>query len=135
MGWKFRTYVSQTGRSDVQNAIDSLREPVREHFAVRVRYLANTPRIDWRKPQAKKLQGVQDIYEIRFKAANKQYRPLGYFGPEGDQFTILIWATKKDHVYDPAEAIGSASRRRKDVVERWVNVAPLTIDGEEFPPA
>lgn len=103
-------------------------------FSAAIRYLANTPKIDWQEPKAKKLKGVKDIYEIRFKAEKKQYRPLGFFGPGKDEFTITVWATHKQDIYDPDDAIETASQRRDDVIETRANTSPLTIDGEEFPP-
>lgn len=134
MGWNFKTYVSATGRSDVQNDIDALDEDVREHFLSRLRYLANTPKIDWHEPQAKKLKGVEDVYEIRFKAGNIQYRPLGWFGPGERDFTILVWAYKKQNVYTPAEAINTAENRGKLLRKGKAKCIGLKILGADFLP-
>lgn len=134
MSWLFRTFVSQTGRSDVQKQIDALSPVVLQHFSTRVRYLANTPKVDWHEPEAKKLQGVEYIYEIRFKSAI-QYRPLGFFGPNSNEFTIVIWASKKGSVWTPSGAIETAQRRRKEVIEGTASCADLQIDGENFPPS
>ncbi|MEW6687557.1 MAG: hypothetical protein AB1452_00570 [Pseudomonadota bacterium] len=135
MAWQFRTFVSPTGRNDVQQAVDEARPEVLEQFQVRVRHLANTQKIDWHEPEAKKLKGVADIYEIRFKAERRQHRPLGFFGPQAGQFTILVWAEKKQDVYKPADAINTASKRRNLVLGGSAQTAPLLIDGENFPPA
>lgn len=135
MSWTFRTYVSPTGRNDVQKRIDALRSAVLVHFKARLRYLANTPKIDWHEPFAKKLQDVTHIYEIRFKAEKVQYRPLGCFGPGANEFTVLIWASKKQNIYDPSGAIKTADTRRKEIAGGQASCTPLTIDGEEFPPA
>lgn len=135
MAWKFRTYVAPTGRTDVQNSIDKAKGAITEHLKAAVRYLANTPKIDWHEPSAKKLQGVKEIYEIRFKAENKQYRPLGFFGPRPNDFTIIVWATKKQNIYDPPAAIETAVKRRQEVIDGSAANASLKIDGEEFPPS
>lgn len=131
--WTFKTYVSPTGRQDVQ--LDLNKEPpkVVQPFKTSVRYLANTKKIDWHEPDAKKLKGVQDIYEIRFKANNRQYRPLGFFGTGPQEFTILIWASKKGSVWSPSEAIKTADNRRKEILAGKATCTPLKIDGEEFP--
>ena len=135
MAWKFRTYKSSSGRNDVQDAVDGLRDDVLEHFLGRVRYLVNTPnKLDWHEPQAKKLKGVAEIYEIRFKANNVQYRPFGYFGPSEEDITILVWATKKDEKYKPANAIDTADTRREQVKDKSAESVALQIDGEDFPP-
>lgn len=134
MSWVFRTYVSATGRRDVQKQIDALGPAVLEHFLARVRYLANTSKVDWHEPQAKKLSGIEEIYEIRFKSAI-QYRPLGFFGPRPEEFTILVWASKKGSVWNPAEAIETAAQRRKAILKREASCTSLQIDGEDFPPS
>ncbi|WP_313035661.1 type II toxin-antitoxin system RelE/ParE family toxin [Massilia alkalitolerans] len=134
MQWKFKTYVSPTGRAEVQDEIDALEVEVSIGFQVRIRYLATTPKNDWKKPHARKLQGVKDVYEIRFKANGVEFRPLGYFGPNEGEFTILIWAYKKQDIYDPANAIKSADKRRKQIVEGKGECTDLQIDGVNFPP-
>lgn len=134
MGWSFRTYVSSSGRRDVQRDIDGASPSVIQHFSSRIRYLANTPKVDWHEPQAKKLSGAEEIYEIRFKCAI-QYRPLGFFGPGADEFTILVWASKKGSVWTPAQAIATAVDRRKKILKGDASCDALEIDGEEFPPA
>lgn len=135
MPWRFKTYVSQNGRNDVQKSVDRARPVVIEQFKVRLRYLANTPITGWHEPDAKKLKGVQALYEIRFKAEGRQHRPFGFFGPGPSEFTILVWSEKKQDVYKPPDAIETASKRRVHiVVEKSASTAPLTIDGEEFPP-
>ena len=134
MGWIFKTYCSPTGRNDVQSDIDEVNEEVREHLLTRLRYLANTPPIDWHEPQAKKLKGVENVYEIRFKAGNLQYRPLGYFGPGEGEFTILVWAYKKQGVYTPAQAIDTAGKRRKLLDKREAKCVSLQVNGADFLP-
>lgn len=133
MAWLFRTYVSQSGRNNVQKSVDALAPAVLQHFAARVRYLANTMKVDWHEPQAKKLSGTEGIYEIRFKSAI-QYRPLGFFGPGPDEFTILVWASKKGSVWTPAEAIETAAHRKKAILKGEGSCVALEVDGEKFPP-
>ncbi len=133
IGWGFKVYVSGVGNESVQKAIDSLDEAVIEHFKARVRYLKNTPIGDWKEPQAIKLSGVKNIYEIKFFANNVQYRPLGFFGPGAKEFTIVIWATHKQRIYEPHDAIKTASTRRDYIEKGKASSVPLKVNGEEFP--
>lgn len=126
-------YVSSAGNAEVQKAINGKDEEWMQHFKVRIKYLANTPKRDWKKPYALKLQKVTDIYEIRFQANGVQQRPFGYFGPRDKEFTILILATHKEKIYDPNDAIKTAESRRKYIQDGRASCVPLTIDGEEFP--
>lgn len=134
MAWKFKTYVSTTGRHEVQEIINGLDDIVLMSFSVCLRYLANNPRDQW-GDKLKKLQGVSGIYEIRFKAKNTQQRALGFFGPKDKEFTITIWATHKQDIYKPADAIRSADKRRSKIIEGTASCVDLQIDGEDFPPA
>lgn len=135
MGLAFKVFVSQTGSAALQKSIDAKTKDgvVMQQFKARVRYLSNTPKSDWKKPHARKLQGVADIYEIRFSANGVEHRPLGFFGPNVKEFTILIWSTHKQKIYDPADAINTADTRRKLVQKETASCVPLKIDGEEFP--
>ena len=135
LGWKFKVYESPTGNKALQKRIDKLAAAVKEYFKARVRYLSNTGISDWKAPQAKKLKGVTGIYEIRFKANGVQHRPLGFFEPNADEFTILVWATHKQDIYDPNDAISTAEKRRNQIKTGSASCVPLQIDGEEFPSA
>ncbi|WP_429344061.1 hypothetical protein [Paraburkholderia sp. GAS42] len=82
----------------------------------RLRYLRDQPPSGWHDPHAKKLDSsrdhdCKDIYEVRFKANGIQHRPMGYFGPAADEFTIVIWATHKGSQYDPSNFCERAKRR------------------------
>lgn len=132
MGWRFKVYVSPTGNA-LQKFIDEQDDAVMQHFKVRVRYLSNTAIRDWKEPAAKKLHGIADIYEVRFKANGVQHRPLGFFGPNKGEFTILVWATHKQNIYDPHDAINTAGKRYGLIQNGSASCVPLKINGEEFP--
>lgn len=132
--WFFKTYVGPGGKHEVQQDVDRQSDAWLEHFRARIKYLARVPVADWHTPHAKKLQGVKDLYEIRFKANGVQHRPLGFFGPGPSEFTILILATHKDDVYKPSSAIDTAAQRRKAIQSGQASTAPLQVDGEGFPP-
>ena len=75
--------------------------------------LAAVPRSSWGMPDFKPFGG--GIFEIRFKADGKQYRPLGYDGPGPHQFTILIGAYKKMRKWTPLNAQETARKRRREI--------------------
>lgn len=131
--WRFRTYVSPRGRNDVQDCVDALDVAAQVKFDVELKYLAVALPTEWHEPRARKLGGHEGLYEIRFKAGKVQQRPIGFFGPGSDEFTILVWATHKQNVYKPSKAFDTADARRKAVLEGTAGTAPLTIDGEEVP--
>lgn len=133
--WKFKVYVTESGRPDVQSDIDRLTIQGRQFFAAQVRYLASTAeRSDWHEPEFKKLKGAQHIYEIRFKNINVQTRALGYFEDDARCFVITLIATHKQNVYSPTEAIKTSATRKASILAKIAGTAPLKIDGEEYPP-
>ncbi|MDO8291468.1 MAG: hypothetical protein Q7T29_01170 [Gallionella sp.] len=129
---KFKIFVSATGSDALQQYIDGLDPAVIQKFKTRVKYLKNIPVIDWKTFGVKKLKGFE-ILEIKLDANKKEHRPLGYFGPGKNEFTILEWATHKQDIYDPHNAIKTANSRRTFVENGSASCVPLKIDGEEFP--
>lgn len=130
--WRFNTYLSPTGRSDVQDAIDRYDDYGREYLHRQVAYLAVTGTADWTMPRALKLKGVKDLYEIRYKANRQQARALGFFGPNTGEFTITLICTHKDNVYKPPNAFQTATDRANSVKSGRASVIALRFDGEDF---
>lgn len=71
--------------------------------------------VNWREPLAKKLENANGIIEIRFKAGGVQQRPLGFYGPNRMQFTILVCAIEKNNRFVPPDAIAIAENRKAEV--------------------
>lgn len=57
-----------------------------------------------------------DIGEVRFKAGRVEQRPLGFFGPNPGEFTLLFWAVEKNDQLKPRGACDSAQARRRDAI-------------------
>src|ERR1700746_3580282 len=57
----------------------------------------------WCRPNGfDRLSGkYRELGKLRFKIANVQHRPLGFFGPQQKIFTLLIWSTERDGKFDP----------------------------------
>lgn len=132
--WRFRTYVSASGRNDVKGEIARLAEDGKANLRARVLRLSTASPALWTKPAARKLQGFDDLYEIRFRNRRVvETRAIGFFGCGSVEFTILVVCTHKDRVYKPADAFDTAQRRRRALLAQEASTAPLEIDGEEFP--
>lgn len=132
--WHFRAYVSASERNDTQKAIDGYDSYGRSAFSRAVQHLAITPKIEWNEPHGKKLKNEDPLYEIRYKANNRQERALGYFGPDGDTFVIVLICYHKGRVYTPADAFKSARRRMEQIAAGTASSVPLQVLGEDFPP-
>lgn len=67
--------------------------------------------------------------KLRFKAANAQHRPIGFFGPGPNEFTLLAWATERDSKYDPPD-IRETALKRMEAIENGTSPA-YDFDFEE----
>lgn len=133
MIWKIKCYVSPTGRCDVQLAYDAGNDALKAAFEVALGYLTPLPRDKWIRPHAAKLdkQKFRDFFEIRFKANNLQQRPVGFFGPQDDEFTIVMWLTEKGGRLIPTDWFESADRRRKEVIDGNASTQDMNLQGED----
>jgi Phage derived protein Gp49-like (DUF891) len=114
--WKFRSFVSENGRSIVQDWYDRQTKTVRAEFDTTLEYLRDLPPTNWNRPFVGLLGGECDgLVEIRFKVDRVQHRPLGCYGPSQLEFTILFFAIEKDRKFQPPNACPIA-RRRKTLV-------------------
>ena len=59
MIWRFRAYVSASGRNDVQKTIDSYDRYGRAKFERAVAHLAVSPKSQWDEPHGRKLKNEE----------------------------------------------------------------------------
>ncbi|PUE05941.1 type II toxin-antitoxin system RelE/ParE family toxin [Limnohabitans sp. WS1] len=134
MIWRFWTYVSASGRNDVQKSVDAYETYGRNKFERAVAHLAVSPKSQWDEPHGKKLKNEDPIYEIRYQAFNRQERALGFFDDDGGIFVIVLICYHKGRIYTPPNAIDTAHRRISQIRDHTATTAPLQIFGEDFPP-
>lgn len=116
--WTFRSYVSPGGRDQIAKWYFGQSAAAQAAFDTVKEYLEQRERDHWLRPEFDKLSGrYKDLGELRFEVANVQYRPLGCFGPARAEFTILVGATKKGRIYSPRDALETALKRRKEVLQ------------------
>jgi hypothetical protein len=131
-GWRIMKFVSDSERDVIEDWL-AKRVAIGERKGVRIeleailRHLRFLRFESWSRPQFDWLQGThcQGIGELIVEFRGIPYRPLGCFGPQPDQFTILIGA-RKDRKrrgkvqWDPENAVQTAIDRRTVLDERHV---------------
>lgn len=133
MRYKIREWIDpRTNVGAFEEGYDALIEPGDSKCDDRLRYLRDQPPQMWRDPHAKKLswecdEDCKDIYEIRFKSNNLQQRPMGYFGPGSDEFTVVIWVTHKER-HSVSNFCAKAKQRWADVRAGRVATKEVEID-------
>ncbi len=113
--WSFKVFLKLNGRDTFHGWITSLDADAEEKIRATIKLLSITK--VWSRPHFAKLYGHDNIYEIIIKGKDKQYRPLGCYGPGPQIFTLLIGASKKDKVWTPPNAKYTAEKRCKLVYE------------------
>ncbi|MBU1182576.1 MAG: type II toxin-antitoxin system RelE/ParE family toxin [Proteobacteria bacterium] len=111
--WSFKIY--GTNESDVDAWIEGLSPKAMARMDVIINHLRVT-RV-WGRPYIAALKIHSGIYEIIFTVQNIQYRPLGCYGPNDKEFTILTGATEKGNKFNPLNAPLKAEKRRKDIFQ------------------
>jgi hypothetical protein len=118
------------------------RKGVRAFLVATLRHLRFTPKALWKRPQFDWLTGEQykGVGEVLFDFKNVPYRPLGFFGKESNQFTILIGckktrARKGKTKWKPPSAPETAVRRMQELLkgERIAYQFDLDKEGGEGP--
>ncbi len=110
--YNFKVFVKDNGEREFENWMNELHPS--EYFKIDkiIKHLEINK--DWRGPYFDKIQGYENLYELRAFGLNKvPLRPLGCFGPGEKEFTILLGAKKKNGNYTPKDAFDIAERRIK----------------------
>jgi hypothetical protein len=124
-------FVHPSGKCEVQETYDSGSAELQASLEVALGYLKSQPKQDWRRPNASKLnkeRRFRDFYEIRFKANKVQQRPIGYFGPNSEDFTILIWAIEQGNALKPKAWHDIATRHMTDIKAGKANARELRLN-------
>jgi hypothetical protein len=113
--WTIKVY-SKDGKTRITDKwLKSLPAGAQAEITTTLRYL-QTQEL-WGRPYSAQLRGKFSlIHELRIKWQRNQYRPLGFFGPNEDEFTLLIGAIEKGSNFEPKNAPASADERRKLVL-------------------
>lgn len=113
--WTIKVYSNNGKVSAFNKWLKTIPKGAQMEINVRLRFLQTQQH--WERPLAAKLKGVKDIYEIRIKWQKTQYRPLGFFGPNSGDFTLLIGSKEKDRKFVPVDADEIADQRRNFILQ------------------
>jgi hypothetical protein len=112
-----KDFVDARGVNVIREWLQGLPTAARVKINVRIQYLEATAHCE---PQyASQLRGeCAGLMEIRIVASNVQYRPLGWYGPERREFTLLFGAIEKGNRLEPRSACAIALERKTQIGER-----------------
>ena len=117
--WSFKVFLTFNGHDVFDEWIKSLDVEAQERIRAMIRRLSVMEM--WERPYFSMLKGYKNIGEIRVKANNIQYRPLGCLGPDPKTFVLLIGASKtskkRKTIWFPKNAPKTALERRELIFE------------------
>lgn len=117
--WTFRCYVGPDGQDGIRKVYEDKRtgKQTRNRFLSKLVMLAQMPLSDWQTSVLyKDLHGkYSHIGEIIFVSDNVAQRVFGFRSGERE-FTLLLWATKKNNRLIPLDAMDTAETIRQDIV-------------------
>ena len=117
--WTLKGYVTSGGRNELQTWYEDAGAKVQAKFDARWRYLRAQPSYGaWIRPYFGRLKGECSSFgEIRLEVENVQYRPIGWPGPFGNDFTVVICAKEKDGQFRPISTCQTAKKRRDEILK------------------
>ena len=119
MHWKLKGFMNDRGVNVIDEWFRTLTPRARAKFETRWKYLFSARITEWRRPHFSRLRGAcEGLCELRFESGNVQYRPIGFFGPEKREFTILICAQERGSRFVPSDACDTAQARKALILEK-----------------
>jgi hypothetical protein len=116
MAWIIRDYVNGNV-NEIRQWIDSLEvKRARIKIDVRLKDLQSVAQL--RYPYVEKWVGESGLYEVRVVFGGVQYRLLGCYGPNKQEFTLLVGATMRDDKLEPKNAVLIAKSRMPLIQDR-----------------
>jgi phage-related protein len=102
------------GSSPIEDYLDTLADKHVQKVLWVLRLIQDLPRIPQR--YLKKLQGTEDIWEVRVSSGNNIFRLLGFFTK--NSLMILTNGFTKKSQKTPRNEIETAERRKKEYLSR-----------------
>lgn len=112
--WAFKDYVSPAGVNHIFKWYEDLSPAARVKFDDQLDMLAKMQ--TWQMPEYRPLRGApfKGLSEIRFKADKRQYRVIGFFKRNCNEYVLLIGCFHKEG-YEPPNALQTAIQRKIDI--------------------
>jgi hypothetical protein len=108
--WTIRDYLDARGKNVVHEWIISL--PFAAQAKIDSILLILQARKVWPPQYVSALRGYDQIQEIRVVSGGVQYRPLGCYGPERRDFTLLIGSIEKGDKLPKGDCQTAVERRK-----------------------
>lgn len=110
--WTFCDFLDGRGVNLIRLWLDGL--PPKARAKINTRLLFMQAKSVWPEPWVSALTDWPGLIELRIGAVGNAYRPLGFYGPERREFTIVLGAMEKGKL--PKRVLEVADGNRKLVL-------------------
>jgi hypothetical protein len=124
MAWTFLEYVGANGRGVIRDWFNTLPHGTRQRVAVAVDTLVEELEIldcdafDRSHGVGQLRHQCADYFELIVRVDKVQYRPIGYYGPDRREFTLLGMSTEKGGVLVNDRDCAKVKQRRATIINR-----------------
>jgi hypothetical protein len=107
-----RCYVSPAGNNKIGDWYNDLSVQERADADEFIKNMRKTA--EWKLPNYRpRLKGYKGLGELRWTSEKKEHRLIGYL--QGGVFFAVMGCTHKGTVYDPADALDQADKRKSQI--------------------
>ena len=110
--WTFYDFLDGRGVNLIRQWLDALPDKARAKINTRILFMRAIPA--WPEQYVSAIKGWPELVELRVVSAGSQYRPLGFYGPQRHQFTLVLGAIEKGKL--PSRVLEAADENRKIVL-------------------
>lgn len=119
--WIFFEFVSDAGEAQFSLWLHAQPEEAQAAIDTRIVMMMRLSKQQWSSKWIQPYKGYDKLLELRITQNKIQYRPLGCFGPDRQEFTILAGAKEKNWKI-PKPTLATAMSRMQLVLSdrRWI---------------
>ena len=110
--WTFYDFLDTRGVNLIRQWLDSLPRKASAKIDTRLLFMRAIP--IWPEQYVSAITGWPCLVEFRVVWSGNQYRPLGFYGPERRDFTVVLGAVEKGEI--PSRILETADDNRRIVL-------------------
>jgi hypothetical protein len=110
--WTFYDFLDGRGVNLIRQWLDTLPDKARAKINTRILFMSAIP--VWPEQYVSALKSWPELMELRVVSAGSQYRPIGFYGPQRREFTLVLGAVEKGRL--PSRVLEAADENRKIVL-------------------
>lgn len=120
--WTFFDFLTERGENDIHRWLNSAEVTKAAKAKINARIIALQGFPIFPEQYISAYSGWPKLLELRIVSNGVQYRPLGFYGPNRGQFSLVIGGIEKGKI--PIRLLEAADERRKIVIANPSRIAP-----------